>query len=167
MTKQSALGFIKRDKLILALDTQLEQAIQEDNTFSMIACVAQGLPDENFDDIISVAEVCLGASLRRDDRSGRLDRSTIIMGLPGTTLHEAKSLASRLIGDFSLRASHLRPTSWRTGISTFPDDGVRVQTLIDAAIDAAQDARMNYSRKGLSENWLTNLASRPPKPAID
>lgn len=167
MTKQSALGFIQRDKLILALDTQLEQAIEEDNTFSMIACVAQGLPDENFDDIISVAEVCLGASLRIDDRSGRLDRSTIIMGLPGTTLHEAKSLASRLIGDFSRRAAHVRPTSWRTGISTFPDDGVRVQALIDAAIEAAQDARMNYSRKGLSENWLTNLASRPPRPTID
>lgn len=160
-------GFIDRDELILSLGAQLEKAIQDDHSFSVIACVAQGLPDENFDDIISVAEVCLRAALRDDDRSGRLDRSTIIMGLPGTTLHQAKSFASRLIGDFSQRAGHLQPTSWRTGISTFPDDGVRVQALIEAAIEAAQDARMNYSRKGLSENWRTNLSSAPSRPLSD
>ncbi len=167
MRERNALGTIQRDKLILALDAQLERAIQKDDHFSVIACVAQGLPDENFDDIISIAEVCLGASLRDDDRSGRLDRSTIIIGLPGTTLHEARSLASRLIGDFSQRAAHLRPTSWRTGVTTFPEDGVRVQALIDAAIEAAQDARMNYSRRGLSENWLANLQGAPSKPTID
>ena len=167
MTNQSALGLIQRDKLILALDTQLEQAIQDDKSFSVIACVAQGLPDENFDEIISVAEVCLRAALREDDRSGRVDRSTIIMGLPGTTLHEAKSLASRLIGDFSLRAGHLQPTSWRTGVTTFPEDGVRVQALIDAAIAAAQDARMNYSRRGLSQAWLATIPSAPSTPPGD
>ena len=102
MKERNALRTIQRDKLILALDTQLKRAIQDDENFSVIACVAQGLPDENFDDIISVADVCLRAALRDNDRSGRLDRSTIIMGLPGTSLHEAKSLASRLIGDFSV-----------------------------------------------------------------
>ncbi len=159
-------GFIDRDELILALGAQLEKAIQEDQSFSVIACVAQGLPDENFNEIISIAEVCLRAALRDDDRSGRLDRATIVMGLPGTSLHQAKSLASRLTGDFSLRARHLQATSWRTGITTFPEDGVRVQALIDGAIEAAEDARMNYSRKGLSENWLANLsgtASSPPR----
>jgi GGDEF domain-containing protein len=158
---------IQRDKLVVALDAQLEQAIQDDKSFSVIACVAQALPDENFDEILSIAEVCLRASLREDDRSGRLDRSTIIMGLPGTTLHEAKSLASRLTGDFSRRASHLQPTSWRTGITTFPDDGVRVQALIEAAIEAAQDARMNYSRKGLKPAWQPTLPSAPSTPSQD
>ena len=167
MKERNALRIIQRDKLILALDTQLKRAIEDDHNFSVIACVAQGLPDENFDDIISVADVCLRAALRDNDRSGRLDRSTIIMGLPGTSLHEAKSLASRLIGDFSLRAAHLRPISWRTGITTFPQDGVRVQALIDAAIEAAQDARMNYSRKGLSQAWLATLPSAPSRPTSD
>ena len=167
MKKLNAIGFIQRDRLVLALDTQLDRAIQKDDSFSVIACVAQGLPDENFDDIISVSEVCLQASLRDNDRSGRLDRSTIIMGLPGTTLHEARSLASRLIGDFSRRAAHLRPTSWRTGVTTFPQDGVRVQALIDAAIEAARDARLNYSRRNITQSRLTTLPSAQPKPTSD
>ncbi len=141
---------LKRRDLVLELDAQLERAIQNDESFSVIACVAQGLPDETFEEEISIAEACLRGCLRDDDRAGRLDRSTLIMGLPGTSLHEAKSLASRLIGDFSLRATHLRPMAWRTGITTFPQDGVRVQALIDAAIESAQDARMTYSRRGIS-----------------
>lgn len=161
------LGFIDRDELILALGAQLEKAIQEDQTFSVIACVAQGLPGEDFNDIISIAEVCLQAALRDDDRSGRLDRSTIIMGLPGTSLHQAKSLASRLTGDFSRRAGHLQLTQWRTGITTFPEDGVRVQALIDGAIEAAQDARMNYSRRGLKQDWLAILPNASSGPAND
>ena len=165
--ERNALGIIQRDKLVLAMDAQLKRAIQDDDSFSVIACVAQGLPEENFDDIISVAEGCLRTSLRDDDRSGRLNRSTLIMGLPGTSLHEAKSLASRLIGDFSRRAAHLRPTSWRTGVTTFPQDGVRVQALIDAAIEAAQDARMKYSRRGVSQAWLATLPSTPSKPTSD
>lgn len=133
--------------LILELDAQLERVIQEEDSFSVIACVVWGLPGENFEDIISVAKKCLRATLRDDDRSGSLDCSTLIMGLPGTSHRGAKSLASRLIGDFTLLTAHLRPTNWRTGIATYPQDGVRVEALVDAAIEAAQDARMTYSRK--------------------
>ena len=151
MLKRNAIEFSQRDTLVLGLGAQLERAIQYDDSFSVIACVAQGLPNENFEDVISVAEECVRARLRDDDRAGRLDRSTLIMGLPGTSLQEAKSLAFRLMGDFGLGAAHLRPTTWRTGVATFPQDGVRVQELIDAAIEAAQDARMTYSRKGISQ----------------
>ena len=133
--------------LILQLGAQLERAIQEDDSFSVIACVVWGLPGEKFEDVISVAKKCLRATLRDDDRSGRLDRSTLIMGLPGTSHRGAKSLASRLIGEFTLLTAHLRPSNWRTGVSTYPEDGVRVGALVDAAIEAAQDARMTYSRK--------------------
>ena len=127
--------------LLLELGAQLERAIQEEDSFSVIACVAWGLPDENLEDVISVAGRCLRKTLRDDDRSGRLDRSTLIVGLPGTSNRGAKSLAVRLIGDFTLRTAHLRPTNWRTGVTTFPEDGVRVQALVDAAIEAARSVR--------------------------
>ena len=151
MLKRNAERFSQRDTLVLDLAAQLERAIQDDDSFSVIACVVQGLPNEDFEDVISVAEKCLRALLRADDRSGRLDGSTLIMGLPGTPLREATSLASRLLGDISLRAAHLRPTTWRTGVTTFPQDGVRVQELIDAAIKVAQDARMTHSRRDISQ----------------
>ncbi len=131
--------------LILQLGAQLERAIQGDDSFSVIACVAWGLPGEDLEDVISVAWRCLRKTLRDDDRAGRLDRSTLIIGLPGTSNRGAKSLAVRLIGDFTLLAAHLRPTNWRTGVTTYPQDGVRVQELVDAAIEAAQAARTAYS----------------------
>ncbi len=135
--------------LILELRAQLEHAIQDDDSFSVIACVAWGLPGEDFEDVISVAWRCLRKTLRDDDRAGRLDRATLILGLPGTSYRGSKSLASRLIGDFTLRTAHLRPTNWRTGIATYPQDGVQVQALVDAAIEATRDARMTYARKSI------------------
>ncbi len=137
MLRQFANEFSDRDSLVLELDAQLEHAIQEDLSFSVIACVPQGLPNENVDDVISVAEELLRASLRDDDRVGRLDRSTLIIGLLGAPSREAMSLASRLISDVSLRTARLQLTTWRSGVATFPQDGVRVQVLIDAAIDAS------------------------------
>ena len=137
--------------LLLELDAQLERAIQEEDSFSVIACLAWGLPGEDLEDVFSVAWRCLRKTLREDDRAGRMDHSTLLVGLANTSNHGARSLASRLIGDFTLRAAHLRPTNWRTGIATYPQDGVRVEALVDAAIEAAQDARTTYSRKRISQ----------------
>jgi GGDEF domain-containing protein len=133
-------GLFAGDAFEKLLTEEVTRASTGEFLFSVIACVPYQLPGEQQKDVVQVAAGCIRELLRKDDLAGRLSDEVLAIGLPDTSVDEARVVAHRLKSDLGLRTAHWRATKWEAGVAALPDDGETGVDLIRAAIEHAKES---------------------------
>ena len=126
---------------ITPLQEAVEEAVAEQQPYTILACLPQTLPGEVTADVVQVVAECIQSMLRDEDISGLLEGNIVVVGLPGTDASGARVLAHRLQSELTLRSTPLRNTLWDAAFACLPEQGLTADELLEAAIELARTRR--------------------------
>ncbi len=125
----------------LKLKREVEQAVEAQRSYAVLACVPQGLPGEIASDVASVVAECILGLVRDADLPGTVGRDIVALGLAETDAAGVRVVAYRLQNELTLRSTPLGNTVWESGFACLPEDGLTAAELLDAAIRSARTRR--------------------------
>ena len=127
--------------LHMRLAEEVRRAVQHRRPLTIIVCVPQELPGQKGTQAVETISPQFAQLLRGGDLVGEIEDGVIAVGLPETPESGARVLAQRLRSELVLRAAHVSKRNWLVGWAACPQDGEKIEALLEFALTAARQSR--------------------------